>query len=68
MSARKYHFTLTKAQADALLDLTEHLYPYIRNGSHLDRAGIALDEQMSMQDSPWERCERCKGSGWVEGQ
>jgi hypothetical protein len=67
MSARRYVFAMTRPQAEALLDLGVSLGRWIKR-SPLDRALTILDESLASQDSEWERCPTCKGSGWVEDE
>lgn len=67
MSRRRFVFALTEREADALIELGAHLEGSLKRNSPLDRAGCKMDEQKAKQNSPWERCEACEGSGWVEG-
>jgi len=67
MSARKLHFTLTEPQALAVIGLISGLDEHVNVPKPLETAANELDEQMAMQNSPWERCGNCGGSGWVEG-
>ena len=66
MSTRKFVFSMTEAQAVALLNAHRSLEEFMKRGTALDRALNALDEQLAAQNRPWERCEGCNGSGWVE--
>lgn len=68
MSERRFVFSLTDAQASALIEFGGVLEPYVKRNSPLDRATAEMDEQYASQSRKWERCKNCNGSGWVEDE
>lgn len=66
MMGRRFIFSLTEAQIDALLKTHQSIEDYLRPKSPLATAFTELDEQRANQTCEWERCSVCGGSGWVE--
>lgn len=64
MTEHRYHFTLTEAQATAIIELSTN--SAFKTNHPFGRAGVELDEQMANQDRKWEICPKCAGTGWVE--
>jgi hypothetical protein len=66
VSDRQFVFSLTEDEADALIEFGAAIERWTNRDSPLDRATARMDEQKAQQTSPWERCPRCDGSGWIE--